>query len=25
LDVLFLCSEDARVIHGEAVPVYGAI
>jgi NAD(P)-dependent dehydrogenase (short-subunit alcohol dehydrogenase family) len=21
--VLFLCSEDARVIHGAAIPVYG--
>jgi NAD(P)-dependent dehydrogenase (short-subunit alcohol dehydrogenase family) len=21
--ILFLCSEDARVIHGAAIPVYG--
>jgi NAD(P)-dependent dehydrogenase (short-subunit alcohol dehydrogenase family) len=21
--ILFLCSEDARVIHGTAIPVYG--
>jgi NAD(P)-dependent dehydrogenase (short-subunit alcohol dehydrogenase family) len=21
--VLFLCSEDARLIHGAAIPVYG--
>jgi NAD(P)-dependent dehydrogenase (short-subunit alcohol dehydrogenase family) len=21
--VLFLCSDDARVIHGAAIPVYG--
>ncbi|HEX3371118.1 MAG TPA: SDR family oxidoreductase, partial [Candidatus Acidoferrales bacterium] len=22
-DILFLCTEDARVIHGAAIPVYG--